>query len=178
MIFSLRFLIGPLFALFICSESFGQGLEVGKVPPILRLEGEIGARVSGQPWSSEELKGNLFCLFYIDPEEKKHNEPVEVAFKKEQFPKEKLKSVAIVNMAAAWYPNSMIASQLEAKQKEFPDTVYAKDFKKELVKTWQLQDDNVNVALINREGVVIFLKKGPMNAGEIQELMDTVRKNL
>jgi predicted transcriptional regulator len=81
-------------------------------------------------------------------------------------------------MAAAWYPNSMINSQLKKKQEQFPRTTYVKDIKKTLVKDWELQDDSVNVVIFGRDGKPLFVKRGPMSAGEISDLMTLIRANL
>lgn len=153
-------------------------LAVGQTPTPVKLEGELGGRISGEPWSSDELKGEVFTLFYIDPEEKAANEPLEAAFKKEKIPKDHHKSVAIINMAAAWYPNSMIADTLAKKQKEFPDTVYVKDFKKILVSSWGLKDDSVNVVVFGKDGKVIYLKRGPSTDTEFPTIMKTIRAAL
>jgi len=167
-------------ACLLSSISFASPLVIGQKPSGLKLNGELGGKVTGEGWSSEEIEkyGKVISLFYIDPEEKKHNEPLEAAYEAEHFPPEKHQCIAIINMAAAWYPNSMIDSQLRKKQEKFPRTVYVKDVKKTLVGEWGLQDDSVNVAIFAKNGTLLYVKKGPMNPNEIRELMNLIRANL
>ncbi|MCX6124254.1 MAG: transcriptional regulator [Proteobacteria bacterium] len=153
-------------------------LTKGQLPPPLTLEGPQGARLNGDSWSSAELKGAMTSLFYIDPDERGLNEPLEIAYKKEKFPFDKHRSVAIINMEATWLPNSMIAAKLKLKQKEFPETVYVKDLKKNLVSEWGLKDDSVNLVIFDREGKVAYVKRGPVTEADITEIMQIVRNGL
>lgn len=167
-------------ACLLSNMTFASPLEVGQKPSTLKLDGDLGGKVTGESWSSEEIEkyGKVISLFYIDPEEKKLNEPLEAAYEAEHFQREKHQSIAIINMAAAWYPNSMIDSQLRKKQEKFPRTVYVKDVKKTLVGEWGLKDDSVNVAIFAKDGKLLYLKKGAMNPDEISELMKLIRANL
>jgi predicted transcriptional regulator len=173
-----------IFALLItmsCSHpTFGAPITVSENPTSIKLEGSAGGRVTGEPWSSEEIAktGKIISLFYIDPEEKKLNESVENAYDNEHFPPEKHGSIAIINMAAAWYPNSLIDSQLKKKQEKYPRTIYVKDMHKTLVKEWDLKDDSVNVIIFGRDGKSLFVKRGPMTEDEISAMMKVIRSNL
>ena len=159
--------------------SYGVELEVGQPAPKFKIAGEDGARTTGEPWSSEELIGaKITSFFYVDPEERAKNEPVEAAYKKAAFPKDKHQSVAVLNMAAAWYPNSILNSQLEKKQKEFPNTVYLKDFKKVFVSAWGLKDDSVNLVIFDKDSKVLYLKKGPMAEKDIEEALALIRSKI
>jgi predicted transcriptional regulator len=155
-------------------------LSVGQPVSPIRLDGDLGGKVSGEAWNSDDIakSGKIISLFYVDPEEKKLNEPVELAYENAKFPPDKHASIAVINMAAAWYPNSMINSQLKKKQEQFPRTTYVKDIKKTLVKEWDLKDDSVNVVIFGRDGKPLFVKRGPMSTGEINELMTLIRANL
>lgn len=162
------------------AQAYGAPVTVGQPASTIKLEGEAGGRVNGEAWSSDEIPklGRIISLFYVDPEEKKLNEAVEEAYEKEKFPFEKHGSIAIINMAAAWYPNNVIASMLKSKQEKFPRTTYVKDMNKALVKEWDLKDDSVNLVVFGKDGKVLFLKKGKMSPEEISELMKLIRANL
>lgn len=168
-----------LLALIQTTRVFAGELTLGQPAPKFQLSGENGARINGEPWSSNELIGDkITTFFYIDPEERAKNEPVEAAYKKADFPRNKHHSVAVINMAAAWYPNSVLNSQLESKQKEFPHTIYLKDFKKAFVSAWGLEDDSVNLVIFDKDSKVLYLKKGPMNEKDIDEALSTIRTKL
>lgn len=172
-----------ILAIFLClasTSSLALPLTIGQTPPETKLAGDLGGRVSGEPWSSAELSksGKVTSIFYVDPEEKKLNEPIEQAYEKEKFPFEQHASIAIINMAAAWYPNSMISSMLKQKQEKYPRTIYIKDMRKTLVSAWDLQDDSVNLIVFDKAGKVLYVKKGKMSPEETSELIKLIRANL
>ena len=153
-------------------------LVVGQSAPLIKLAGKQGGRVTGEPWSSEEIKGKIFSVFYVDPEEKALNAPLEAAYKREDFPPDKHQGVAIINLAAAWYPDSIIDGMLKDKQKEFPRTIYVRDVNKEVLKVWELKDSSVNVVIFNKYGKILFVKKGPVTATEIPQVMKIIHDNM
>lgn len=154
------------------------GPATGEKPKTVKLDGEDGARVDGTAWSSEMIKGKIWAVFYVDPDEKGANEEMEQALKKEDFPKDRYSSMAIINMAATWLPNAAIASSLESKQKEFPDTTYVKDLKKVLVKEWGLKDDDYDVMLFDKQGKILFAKDGTLGKADIEKMVSLIKKNL
>jgi predicted transcriptional regulator len=172
--------IFTLMVLYFSSAINAAPVTVNNTPTTINLEGSTGGKISGEAWSSEEIQktGKIVSLFYLDPEEKKLNEPVEQAYDKENFPPDKHGSIAVINMAAAWYPNSLIDGQLKKKQEKYPRTVYVKDIKKALVQEWGLMDNSVNVVIFDRSGKPLFVKKGPMNPEEIAAMMKIIRSNL
>lgn len=161
-----------------CAKS--APLVIGQTSSLIKLEGDLGGKVTGEIWSSDEIAkmGKIVSLFYVDPEEKKLNEPLEAAYEAAKLPPDKHASVAVINMAAAWYPNSMINSQLKKKQTQFPRTTYVKDMKKTLVKEWGLKDDGVNLVVFSRDGKPLFIKHGALTSAEILDLMKLINANL
>jgi len=153
-------------------------MELGQVPSVVELKEDLGGRLDGKFWSSDELKGKVHVLFYVDPDEKDLNNDTSEALDKEKFPSEKFQSVAIINMAATWLPNFAISSSLEEKQKRYPRTIYVRDYKKVVVKAWGIADDNSDVLAFDKQGRLIFRKDGKLSADEIQKLMQVIKDNL
>ena len=151
---------------------------VGDKPKTVALSGDLGGRVDGSAWSSDSIKGKVYAFFYVDPDEKGANEDMEVALKAENFPKEKYGSIAIINMDATWLPNAAIASSLESKQKDYPDTIYVKDLKKTLVKEWKLIDDQYDVLVFDKQGKVVYAKDGKLAKTDIEAMIAAIKKNL
>jgi len=81
-------------------------------------------------------------------------------------------------MAATWLPNFAISSSLEEKQEKYPNTIYARDYKKVLVKEWNIGDDNSDVLAFDKEGRLIFRKDGKLNADDIVKLIKVIKENL
>ena len=164
-------------ALAVLSTSI-MAVETGKVPVPVTISGDKGGKTSGEAWKSSSLKGKVHIVFYVDPDKKELNEALSQALKKRHFDRSKYGSVAIVNMAATWMPNVAIEAKLKSKQKEFPDTVYVRDRDRVLVKKWALADDNSDILIFNKKGVLIYKKFGKLSKAEISKVLSLIEKNL
>lgn len=151
---------------------------LGEKPKTVTLEKNEGGRVTGEAWSSSELKGKVFVLFYVDPDFSDLNNAASEALKAEKFSLEKYQSLAVINMAATWLPNFAIDGKLKAKQKDYPDTIYVRDIHKALVKEWKLADDNNDVIAFDQEGKVIFTHEGKLDAEKIKQLIEIIKSKL
>lgn len=165
-------------ALILVAPSLFANLEKGKALPSLNLEGDAGGHLDGSSWNSDSMKGHPSVLYYVDPDEKDKNEDLSEALKKRDFPKDKVKFYAIINMGATWLPNFAISNSLKSKQKKYPNTTYLKDNDKKAVKEWDMADDENNVVVFNAKGEVLFSKFGKLDAEEIKELIAIVEKEL
>jgi YtfJ family uncharacterized protein len=166
-----------IFAVVFLNQS-AQAIEMGKVPPKAELKEKMGGRLDGTPWSSEELQGKLSVIFYVDPDEKDTNNDASEALNKQKYPEEKYQSFGIINMAATWMPNFAISSALKDKQKRYPKTIYVRDYKKVLVKAWNIADDSSDVLVFDKKGELIFRKDGKLSAEEIQTLLKVIREHM
>jgi YtfJ family uncharacterized protein len=155
-----------------------QAIEIGEIPPKVELKEKLGGRLDKTPWSSAELQGKVYVLFYVDPDEKDTNNEASDALAREEFPSDKFQSVGIINMAATWLPNFVISSGLKDKQKRYPRTIYVRDYKKALVNAWKIADDSSNVLAFDKEGKLIFRKDGKLTSEEIQTLIKVIRDHL
>ena len=164
-------------AVFLLNQA-AQAIEMGEIPPRVELMEKLGGRLDGTPWSSEELRGKVHVLFYVDPDEKDTNNDASEALDTEKFPSDKFQSVGIINMAATWLPNFVISSSLKDKQKRYPRTIYVRDYKKVLVNAWKIADDSSNVLAFDKQGKLIFRKDGKLTAEEIQTLIKVIRNHL
>ena len=155
-----------------------MSLELGNIPTKVTLAGENGAKVDGTSWSSSMLHGKVHIVFYVDPDKKDLNNALSERLKAKKFDRKKFNSVAIINLAATWLPNVLIASSLEKKQKKFPHTIYVKDKKKVLVDQWKLADDNSDILLFDKKGKLIYKKFGKLNALEIKKVISLIEENM
>jgi len=155
-----------------------MAVELGQVPSSVTIDGDNGGRIDGTAWSSSMLKGKIYTLFYVDPDERNLNNPLADALKARKFDRKKVNSVAIINLAATWLPNVVLETKLKDKQKKFPDTLYVKDKKKVLVKEWNLADDNSDILIFNQKGKLIYKKFGEVSASEIKKVIALIEKNL
>lgn len=151
---------------------------VGEKLKSITLDKKEGGRVTGEAWSSDEIKGKVFVLFYVDPDFSDLNNAASEALKAEKFPKEKYQSLAVINMAATWLPNFAIDGKLKAKQKDYPDTIYVRDLHKTLVKEWKLADDNNDVIAFDQEGTVIFVHEGKLDDAAIKKMLEAIKAKM
>jgi uncharacterized protein len=166
---------------FLCllSASYLQAKpQIGSKLPTVELNGDNGGAVAGGPWRSDSIRGKVFTLYYVDPDEKDLNQEMEKAVNDAGFPAEKHQSIAIINMAATWLPNFAITSSLKAKQKKYPSVIYVKDLTKTLVKKWGVEDDNYNVLVFSKKGKVLFYQSGKFDTEKASKLIDTIKSNL
>jgi len=173
-----RVVFALLFVVSLVPAGAWAGAEVGQVPEKVELQDDLGGRLDGKPWSSDELKGKVHVLFYVDPDEKDTNNEASEALDKEKFPREKFQSVAIINMAATFMPNFLISSSLKEKQEKYPRTLYLRDYKKVLVQQWKLADDSSDIVAFDKSGKVVFRKDGKLTPEEIQKLIKVIKDNL
>jgi YtfJ family uncharacterized protein len=164
-------------AVFLINQA-AQAIEIGEIPPKVELREELGGRLDGKPWSSEELQGKVHVLFYVDPDEKDTNNDASEALDREELSSDKFQSVGIINMAATWLPNFAISSAIKDKQKRYPTTIYVRDYKRVLVSAWKIADDSSNVLAFDKKGKLIFRKDGKLTAEEIQTLIKVIHDHL
>jgi YtfJ family uncharacterized protein len=174
----LRVVLAVAFVLSLVPAVVWAGAEVGQVPSKVELKDNLGGRLDGKPWSSDELKGKVHVLFYVDPDEKDTNNETSEALDKEKFPAEKFQSVAIINMAATFMPNFLISSSVKEKQEKYPRTLYLRDFKRVLVQEWKLADDSSDILAFDKAGKIIFRKDGKLTPEEIQKLIKAIKDNM
>ncbi|MBN1308340.1 MAG: hypothetical protein JXA18_10515 [Chitinispirillaceae bacterium] len=158
--------------------SLFAGLPLNQKPPFLELSGTCGGRLDGTPWSSVEIAGKVFSVYYIDPDESEVNEPLFTALKAENFPGDKVQSVAIINMKATWMPGAVLSMVLKRKQKKYPRTIYVKDNCRLLVTEWRLADHSSDVLLFNPRGEAIFSRDGKCSDEQIRAIIDLIWKTI
>ena len=172
----LKIVLLCLFSL-LASQAWAQ-LVLNQEPPLVELHGELGGRLDGSAWSSREISGVVSTLMYVDPDAKGWNRSVEQALADAHFPQGEFKSIAVINMAATWLPNGVIGALLQKKQERFKDTLYLKDFRKEIIRKWGVRDDSYNVLAFDRRGRLIFYRAGKLSATEVDGLVTLIRSKL
>ena len=174
----MKTLTAVIFTMFFSTMVLAE-LPIGEIPPKVVLKGNLGGRIDGTQWSSEELiSEKVIVLFYVDPDESELNNHVSDALKAENYPKEKYGSIGMANMAATWLPNFAINMKLKSKQEKHKETVYVKDLDKTLVKKWGLSDDNSDVIVFGKDGRVLYSVDGKFTDAQVKEIVKVVWDNL
>ena len=156
-----------------------SALTIGETPKNVIIEGDNGGLVSdNSAWNSNTLKDKVLVLFYVKKKKKELNDEFSQTLKANKYDRSKYGSLAIINLAATWKPNFVIASVLKGKQEEFPDTLYVKDKNSVLVKEWGLRDDSSDIIIFSKNGKVLFQKDGKMSEDEITTAIKVIEDAL
>ena len=171
--------ISVLMILLLSALHLSAELPIGEIPPKIVLEGDLGGRLDGSAWNSEELiSGKVMVLFYVDPDESDLNNHVSDALKAENFPLDKYGSLGVSNMGATWLPNFAINIKLKSKQAKYKSTIYVKDLEKTFVKSWGLNDDDSDIILFGKDGKVLYSYDGKFSDEQVKDLIQAVKDNL
>ena len=114
------------------------------------------------------IKDKKTLLNYVDPDERDLNKEV---MDKLEVLQPDINSIAIINLDATWLPNVILEGILKTNQEEHPNTIFVKDFSKELVKLWKLEDDNYNVLVFDKDGKIIFKEYGKLSKDKEEEFL-------
>ncbi len=156
----------------------GAEIRLGEALPPVLLEEDSGGQLDGSPWNSGSLTEKLHILMYVDPDEVGVNAHVEDALAQQNFDQEKIRSVAVINMAATWKPNFAIDIILKGKQEKFPNTLYIRDLQGELVKKWGLIDDSYHILLVGTKGELLFSAGDALSEVQVKELISIITETL
>jgi len=155
-----------------------NAVTMGKKVPEVTISGEDGGTLNEKAWKTRSMQGKVIAFFYVDPDVKDLNDALGVRLKAEKLDKSKFQTVAVINLAATWMPNALIELALKEKQKQFPDVVYVKDKHKLLVKKWNLEDDNSDVIIFDKNGKCIYKHFGKLSDKENDKVVALIKKNI
>lgn len=155
-----------------------HALQTGTALPSLTLKNDEGGTVDGTPFSSDALREKVHVIFYVDPDEKDLNNAFSEALKAERFDRTRFASVAIINMDATWLPNFALDSALKKKQEKYPDTLYVKDMNKKGVTAWNVADDNSDIIVTDKNGVVLYTHEGKVPETEFNTIIALIKEHL
>lgn len=155
------------------------GIEIGKKPKTVTIDHNNGGYVKdGSAWSSETIRGKVYVMFYVDPDEKDKNEHFADALKAKKYDHAQFGSIAVVNTAATWKPDFVIKQILKHKQEKFKDTIYVMDRASILVNEWGLKDDDSDILLFDKDGKVLFYKAGKMDKNDMQKVFKLIEERI
>lgn len=170
--------------LLLCSFIFsavaqGKALEIGKKAPLIKLSGDDGGLVKdGSEFKLDQIAGKLQVIWYVDPDEKDLNDYAVERQRSEDFPLEKVGSVAIINFEATMIPNWILGGVIESSQEKNKNTLYVKDMKKSLIKEWGLKDDSSNVIVLSKDLKVLYWFGGKLDEKATDEFLSVIKKNI
>jgi len=144
----------------------------------VELVGDNGGYLDGSKWKSTDMNAKVNIIFYVDPDLKDLNDYFAEELQRLYLSSQKLKVFVIVNMQASWIPNILVDSVLKSKQKEFSKAHYVKDNNRILVTQWNIQDDNYDVLIVDKEKNILFSYTGEIVPSLSKELIGKINGKL
>ena len=107
---------------------------------------------------------------------KKINAKVVDAIIAANLPKKTYQTTSILNQDDALIgTGSLVKSSLEDSKKEFPHSAMILDSDGIAAKTWQLKDKSSAIILLDKQGIVRFVKDGKLTDNEVQVLISKTK---
>ncbi|MBD1557276.1 YtfJ family protein [Vibrio sp. S9_S30] len=161
-------------------------IEIGKSLPTVKVvkHGELtlqGDKIEYAEWSTANLIGKVRVIQAIAGRSsaKKMNAPLMTAITAADFPKEAYQTTTIINQDdAMWGTGSFVKSSAEDSKKEFSWSSIVLDKDGTTAGAWELKQESSAIAVLNKEGTVLFVKEGPLTEAEIAEVIKLVKASL
>jgi YtfJ family uncharacterized protein len=184
-----------------CLWGAAQGLAVGQKVPAVEITDrgalvpatrgadgrmvltsqELGTRT----WSPREMLGRVWTLYHlaarvgVDDINKPYIDALIAARLPEFTPDGAYKTVTVLNLGdALWGTAGMGRSRLEKSQRDFPHAIHVDDEKGLARVAWGLRTKGSAVALVDRDGTVLFLKEGKLTPEEIGKVLALIKERL
>jgi predicted transcriptional regulator len=126
---------------------------------------------------SDELKGRVVSIFYIDPDKKGLNNHVEYALLKEKgLDRNKTyKDLSIVNMKSTRMPNFIIKSVIKDK-KEKTRAIILIDYDYSIVTLWGMKKQASSVVVLDKERICRYVYSGKLPPEEVTKLINVIKE--
>ncbi|WP_076589435.1 YtfJ family protein [Vibrio ostreicida] len=166
--------------------AWAHNITVGEVlPPVNIVQyGEIVIKdnqTTYQDWASQNMLGKVRVIQAIAgrSSSKKLNAPLMKAITAAKFAQENYQTTSIINQDdAMWGTGSFVKSSAEDSKKEFPWSSMVLDEDGKVAKEWQLAEDSSAIIVQDKQGKVLFVKEGPLDDNEIQQVLTLIKTNI
>lgn len=175
-----------LLAALLPSLAAAHTIQVGETLPTASVadQGEItlhGDDIVYQNWSSSQLPGKVRIIQAIAGRSsaKEMNAELIQTITAAGFPEDKYQTTTIINQDdAIWGTGGLVKSSAEDSKQEFSWSSMVLDAEGKVHKTWELQDKNSAIIVLDKKSQVLFVKEGKLSPTEIEQAITLVRNNL
>ncbi|MFK8257629.1 YtfJ family protein [Erwinia sp. AnSW2-5] len=134
-------------------------------------------RLHYQRWRSSELAGKVRVVQYIAgrTSAKKKNALLISAIKDAKFPADRFQPTTIVNTDDEIVGTGFfVQKKIEKNKKRYPWAQFIIDSHGLGQKTWQLEEENSTILLLDNEGHIQWVKEGALTPKEVREVINNV----
>jgi len=135
------------------------------------LSNENAGTSDSKIWNSVSLQGKFHVLLYMDPDKREESQVLLDRLNALDIDSSKYSTVAIVNLAATWMPDTILESLLAKKQKDLKNTSFIFDKQKYLVRKWQMKDDASNVLILDKDSKIMYQQAGKISDKYVDEII-------
>ncbi len=168
------------------SPALAHNLQLGQSVPSVTIEhyGEVmvnGQETRYQNWQSQAMVGKVRVIQAIAGRSsaKQLNAPLMEAITAADFPKDQYQTTTIINQDdAIWGTGSFVKSSAQDSKKEFSWSSIVLDENGEVAKTWGLKAESSAIIVQDKQGKILYVKEGALNADEIHQVIQLVSQNL
>jgi hypothetical protein len=164
-----------LLVLFWCViPAWASGLKVGEKTPNFSLKDSQGKIYT---LDSDEFKGKVLSVFYVDPDAKDLNNHVEdVLLKDPGLDRNKTyKGLGITNLKASKLPNFIIKSVIKNKQ-EKTGAVILLDDKYAILNLWGLKNHSSDLVVLDKDRICRYIYNGKLPKEEVIKAVNIIKE--
>lgn len=170
--------------LFLPLLSFAHSIDVNKqiIKANVNDKGELlykDKEFSYRKWDSSQLVGKVRVLQHIAGRTaaKEINAPLIEAIKLANLPHDRYQTTTIVNTDdAISLTGTLVLNKLKGSKREFPWAQFIVDSKGIVKKTWNLSPESSAIVVLDKNGIVKFVKDGRLTQEEIKNIMQELQQ--
>jgi uncharacterized protein len=149
-------------------------LKVGEKAPNFSLKDSLGKIYT---LDSDDFKGRVLSIFYVDPDEKDLNNHVEDALLKDKgLDRDKTyKGLGITNLKASKMPNFIIKSVITSK-KEKTGAIILLDYDYTILKLWGLKNDSSDLVILDKNRICRYVYNGKLPPEEVVKAVNIIKE--
>lgn len=149
-------------------------LKIGDKAPNFSLKDSQGKDYN---LDSDEFKGRVLSIFYVDPDEKDLNNHVEDALIQDKGldRANAYKSFGITNLKASKLPNFIIKSVIKSKQ-EKTGAIILLDYDYAIINLWGLKNDSSDFVILDKDRICRYIYNGKLPPEEVVKALNIIKE--
>lgn len=167
--------VAVVFFILLCAlPAWASDLKVGQKALNFSLKDSQGKIYT---LDSDEFKGKVLSIFYVDPDKKDLNNHVEDALLKDpELNRNKTyQGFGITNLKASKLPNFIIKSVIKNKQ-EKTGAIILLDDKYTILNLWGLKNHSSDVVVLDKDRICRYIYQGKLPPAEVTKIANIIKE--
>ncbi|MBO1519247.1 YtfJ family protein [Oceanisphaera pacifica] len=134
--------------------------------------------ITARNWQLSKGKGKVRLIQHIAgrTRAKELNAPLIDAIKAAKLPRNRYRTVTIINVDDALFgTSSFVRSSAKSSKREYPWSSIVLDENAVVAQTWQLAAKSSAIILLDQQDTVLFAKEGALTSEQIMEVMQLIQ---